>query len=126
MAEALSRARERRLSSGQRGYGREWREKIRPRVLRAHGIPKADWPKYDIDHRPAYAPEVEPDHNKYELVPMLRSEHSRKTSRFDGGFGNGRGPSGEGGIESSQPERGDRGVEASIAEDSKIIGGSDG
>ena len=60
-------------------------------MLRQNGIPKEDWHKYDVDHRPAYDPEVEPDHNRYTLVPMLRSDHSRKTAKEDGAFGRGGG-----------------------------------
>ena len=74
-----------------RGYGRAW-QKIRARVLTEAGIPREDWRLYDIDHRPAYNPAVEPDHTKYTLVPMLRSDHSRKTARADGGYGRRRAP----------------------------------
>lgn len=83
------RSRKRRPSSSKRGYGRAW-AKIRARVLREYGIPRERWPLYDVDHRPPYNPDVEPDHNKYTLVPMLRGEHSRKTIREDGGFGHNR------------------------------------
>lgn len=79
-----------RPSPSKRGYGREW-QRIRRQVLREHGIPKEDWPLYDVDHVPAYNPDVEPDHRKYTLVPRLRPEHSRKTAKHDGGFGNVRG-----------------------------------
>jgi hypothetical protein len=41
------------------------------------------WPEYDVDHNPPYNPDIEPDHRKYTLVPMLRSDHSRKTVRED-------------------------------------------
>jgi len=71
-----------RASAARRGYGVEWRS-IRERVLRAHGIPKELWSHYDVDHRPRYDPRIEPDHNRYELVPMLRSEHSHKTATHD-------------------------------------------
>lgn len=67
-----------RKSSAKRGYGREWR-RIREQVLTSHGIPPYDWGKYDVDHRPPYDPAVEPDHLKYELVPMLHEDHSKKT-----------------------------------------------
>ncbi len=97
-----------RPSASRRGYGRGW-QRIRARVLTASGIPQSDWPLYDVDHRPPYDPDVEPDHSKYELVPMLRSEHSRKTARQDGGFGNRRG---ERGVESSPAEGVDRGGKA--------------
>jgi len=73
--------------SYQRGADREWR-KIRIEVLRSHGIPQEDWPKYVIDHRPPYDPAIEPDHRNYTLVPMIRGKHSQKTNKFDGGWGN--------------------------------------
>lgn len=68
-------------------YGPEWK-RIRARVLRENGIPKNQWHLYNVDHRPTYNPAVEPDHNKYALVPMLKSDHSKKTASQDGGFGN--------------------------------------
>lgn len=70
-------------------YGRPWR-RIRSEVLAAHGIPRDQWHRYHVDHRPAYDPAIEPDHRKYDLVPMLAEEHNRKTAREDGGFGNSR------------------------------------
>lgn len=76
-----------RQSSAKRGYDRAWR-RIREQVLRQHDIPRSRWHLYDVDHRPRYNPAVEPDHTKYSLVPVLRSEHSRKTASIDGGFGN--------------------------------------
>lgn len=78
--------RNRRFSPSRRGYGNEWR-RIRAEVLRAHGVPRDEWPQWDVDHRPAYDPAVEPDHLKYTLVPMRHAEHSKKTARFDGAFG---------------------------------------
>lgn len=57
-------------------------------MLSAYGVPPREWHLYDVDHRPKYDAAREPDHRKYELVPMLRGEHSRKTARKDGGFGN--------------------------------------
>jgi hypothetical protein len=63
-----------------------WRA-VRAEVLRQHGIPEAEWPKWDVDHTPRYNPAIEPDHRKYTLTPMLHPEHSRKTSARDGGFG---------------------------------------
>lgn len=77
----------RRLSAARRGYGPEWK-KIRETVLAQHGIPKEEWPLYDVDHYPAYDASVEPDHHKYTLTPVLHGEHSRKTVLVDGGFGN--------------------------------------
>ena len=79
-------ARNVRPSSTERGYGREWQE-IRKEVLRAHGIPPNQWPKYQVDHQPRYNPAIEPNHRAYNLVPMLRENHSRKTAMEDGGFG---------------------------------------
>jgi hypothetical protein len=73
-----------------RGYGPAWRI-IRARVLSAAGIPSSEWHLYAVDHRPAYNPAIEPDHNRYALVPMLRGEHSRKTCIEDHGWGHGRG-----------------------------------
>ena len=75
-----------RPSASRRGYNAGWR-KVRARVLSAHGIPRDQWTRYDIDHSPAYNPAIEPDHSKYTLVPRLHGEHSRKTIREDGGFG---------------------------------------
>ncbi len=71
-----------RPSAARRGYGSEWR-KIRAEVLERAGIPRSEWTRYDVDHRPPYDPAVEPDHRKYRLVPMLHDEHSEKTSTFD-------------------------------------------
>ncbi len=76
-----------RQNAGERGYGAEWRA-IRAEVLTRHGIPRHQWHLYAVDHRPRYNKAIEPDHRKYELVPMLKSEHNRKTARDDGGFGN--------------------------------------
>ena len=76
-----------RPNPNQRGYGATWR-RVREKVLINAGIPRAEWGLYDVDHRPAYNPAIEPDHNKYTLVPMLHAEHSKKTAREDGGFGN--------------------------------------
>jgi hypothetical protein len=119
----MVRARDHRPSPAKRGYGREWREKIRPRVLREHGIPRDQWHLYDVDHNPPYDPDVEPDHIKYQLVPRLRPDHSRKTAREDGGFGN---PTRGGRVKTSASGRGDRGVQASIDGVSSTIGGSHG
>jgi hypothetical protein len=68
-----------RPSPSRRGYGRVWR-KIRQRVLDNYGIPREEQHRYDVDHRPPYDPEVEANHLAYDLVPMLRAEHSRKTA----------------------------------------------
>lgn len=73
-------------------YGSEWR-KIRKEVLFAYGISESEHHLYDVDHRPAYNAAIEPDHRKYELVPMLHANHSRKTATLDGAFGNPRGGS---------------------------------
>ena len=59
-------------------------------MLKQAGIPQTQWHLYDVDHRPAYNPDIEPDHNKYNLVPMLKADHSRKTATVDGGFRNGK------------------------------------
>lgn len=76
-----------RPSAARRGYGHGWKA-VRAEVLRAHGIPESQWRRYAVDHRPAYNPDIEPDHRKYQLTPMLLGAHSRKTIREDGGFGN--------------------------------------
>lgn len=78
-----------RKSAAKRGYDWRWR-KIRERVLMMAGIPKEQWPLWDVDHNPLYNPAVEPDHTKYQLIPRLHADHSRKTVQHDGGFGNGR------------------------------------
>ena len=77
-------------SPSSRGYDREWR-KIREEVLTRAGIPRKQWRFYDVDHNPPYDPRREPDHRKYTLVPRLHGEHSSKTNKYDGGFGNRRG-----------------------------------
>ena len=77
----------RRPTAAARGYDAQWR-KIRARVLANAGIPKSQWHLYDVDHTPPYDPTVEPDHLKYELVPILHAKHSKKTAKYDGGFGN--------------------------------------
>jgi len=77
-----------RPSAAKRGYGRYWREVVRPTVLREYGIPEDDWHLYEIDHDPPYNPEVDANHWNYTLTPLTHSEHGRKTSTHDGGFGN--------------------------------------
>jgi len=72
-----------RPSAASRGYGKAWRS-IRDEVLRKCGIPAEIWHLYDIHHEPAYNPAIEPDHRAYKLTPMLRSDHSRETSRARG------------------------------------------
>jgi hypothetical protein len=76
------KARENRPSRSKRGYNSEW-YRIRKEVLQQYGIPREMWPQYDVDHNPPYNPEIEPDHRKYTLVPMLRADHSRKTVNED-------------------------------------------
>ncbi|OQY32040.1 MAG: hypothetical protein B6241_12500 [Spirochaetaceae bacterium 4572_59] len=77
----------------------EWK-RIRIETLKAHNIPESQWKDYVIDHRPPYDPRVEPDHRNYTLVPMTRGEHSKKTNRYDGGWGNRKKSTGGGGIKS--------------------------
>ena len=67
-----------RAGSTARGYGYNW-QSIRARVLMQAGIPKELWPDYDVDHNPPYDARIEPDHNKYTLIPRLHAEHSVKT-----------------------------------------------
>lgn len=83
---------DKRPSSPRRGYGRDW-QKIRAEVLTKAKIPQNLWPLYDVDHNPPYDASIEPDHRKYMLIPRLHGEHSSKTNREDGGFGNRRGES---------------------------------
>ena len=105
----FTRSTDTRTSSSARGYGAKWRS-IRAKVLKNAGIPKEQWPLYDVDHNPPYNPAVEPNHLMYTLIPRLHSEHSRKTAKEDGGFG--RKASGEGGIESLGPSKIDRSGES--------------
>ncbi len=76
------KARENRPSRSKRGYNSEW-YRIRREVLEHYGIPREEWPLYDVDHNPPYNPAIEPDHRQYTLTPMLRAEHSRKTVNED-------------------------------------------
>lgn len=80
----VGRAPDLRPSSARRGYGPAWK-RIRARVLASAGIPRELWSEYDVDHEPAYDPDVEPDHLAYKLTPRLHGEHSKKTNREDGG-----------------------------------------
>jgi hypothetical protein len=68
------------------GYG-EWR-RVRAIVLGRAGIPQDQWSRYDVDHTPAYDPDRDPDHSHYTLTPRLHADHTAKTNREDGGFGN--------------------------------------
>ena len=36
-------------------------------------IPHERWNLFDVDHNPPYNPEIEPDHEKYELTAVLWS-----------------------------------------------------
>jgi hypothetical protein len=69
-----------RPSAATRGYDKAWR-RIRDSVLREAGIPKADWPLYDVHHTPDYDPAIEPDHRQYTLTPLLHTEHARETNK---------------------------------------------
>jgi hypothetical protein len=86
---AQERKPDRRPPSSKRGYNANWR-RIRERILKEAGIPKNEWHLYDVDHNPPYNPDIEPDHNRYELIPRLHGQHSSKTAKYDGGFGNAR------------------------------------
>ena len=81
---------ENRETPAKRGYDSVWR-KVRAEVLTEARIPKEDWKLYDVDHTPAYDKDVEPDHRRYTLTPMLKADHSRKTAKED----NPRGSSGK-------------------------------
>jgi hypothetical protein len=74
------RGRDDRPSSAKRGYDEEWR-RVRAETLTAFGIPRRDWPLYDVHHEPAYNPAMEPDHRKYRLTPLPHGDHSRETYR---------------------------------------------
>jgi len=72
-----------RPSAAARGYNKEW-QAIRVEVLRKHGVPKELWHLYDIHHDPPYNPKKEPNHRKYNLIPMIHNHHSRETARSRG------------------------------------------
>ncbi len=67
---------ENRPSSTRRGYDYYWYNVVRPHVLREYGIPKEDWPLWDVHHEPEYNPDVNPNHWDYTLTPMLHGKHS--------------------------------------------------
>lgn len=102
---AVSRMKDNRSSAARRGYGAEWR-RIREAVLGQAGIPRSEYSRYDVDHNPPYDPEREPDHRKYQLIPRLHADHSRKTVCEDGGWGKRRREGGA--VESLAPSRIDR------------------
>ena len=77
------RAVDRRPSAPARGYNHDW-NRVRTQVLRDAGIPKELWPKYDVHHSPEYDAQIEPDHRKYTLTPMLHGEHSAETGHSRG------------------------------------------
>jgi hypothetical protein len=68
-----------RPSSSRRGYDSSWAA-LRRRVLREWGIPKEEWPLWDVDHEPCFDPDIEPDHSAYKLPPRKHGEHSSKTN----------------------------------------------
>lgn len=76
------RPKDNRKPAFKRGYDHTWR-KVRSAVLTEYNIPKELWPLYDVDHNPPYDPRIEADHTKYELIPRLHAEHSRKTATED-------------------------------------------
>jgi 5-methylcytosine-specific restriction protein A len=114
------RQKDRRQSSTRRGYDRTWRA-TRERILLLYGIPRDRWPEYDVDHVPAYNPAIEPDHTKYQLIPRLHADHSRKTVREDGGWGRPKVQRGRG-DESLGPSRVDR-LDESCFHTTKMPGG---
>jgi hypothetical protein len=69
-----------RISAATRGYNAAWQH-IREETLRNYGIPKDEWPLYDLHHTPDYNPAIEPDHRKYTLTPLLHADHSRHTGK---------------------------------------------
>ena len=71
-------AHDNRPSAAARGYNNSW-QRIREEVLRNAGIPRAQWPLYDVHHAPDYNPSADPDHRHYTLTPMLHGDHSRHT-----------------------------------------------
>ena len=71
-----------RPSRSKRGYDSYW-YKVRQEVLQRSGIPREQWPLYDVDHNPPYNKDLEPDHRKYTLIPMLKADHSHKTATED-------------------------------------------
>lgn len=110
---------DRRESASRRGYGADWR-RIRERVLRDAGIPESEWHRYDVDHNPPYNPAIEPDHEKYQLIPRLHGDHSWKTASEDGGFGNRRRG---GAVKTSQPDRQNRVVQVYSSDVSSEVKG---
>jgi hypothetical protein len=76
------RDKERRGSSAQRGYDKHWQE-LRAQYFTAAGIPKSEWSRYRLHHRPRYDPNVDPVHEHYELTVMSEEQHNAITARED-------------------------------------------
>jgi hypothetical protein len=69
-----------RPTAARRGYDNNWK-RIREKVLIDAGIPQNERHLYDVHHTPDYNPEVESDHGRYKLTPMLHREHSKHTKK---------------------------------------------
>ena len=101
-ARGLARAQDTRLSSAKRGYGYEWQTRTRPYILRRDPIcvnpfnlPDHIVPSECVDHKiPREAGGTDAEDN---LQGMCLACHARKTAAEDGGFGNPRAGSHEGG-----------------------------
>jgi hypothetical protein len=73
---------ERRGSSTERGYDAHWNA-LRAQYFTAAGIPKSEWRRFRLHHRPRYDPSVDPVHEHYTLTVMTESEHNRVTAAED-------------------------------------------
>ncbi|MCG8453435.1 MAG: hypothetical protein MI717_09675 [Spirochaetales bacterium] len=65
----------------------EWK-RIRANVLSEYDIPQDEWHLYAVDHRKpdgsgGYDPTWSTNHEDYVLVPMLLTDHNRKTANQD-------------------------------------------
>ena len=77
-----------RPSPEERGYGYQWRKKLRPMVLRRRPIcatPGCNRPSEEVDH---IVPRSRGGDDSFEnLQGLCKMCHSRKTVQHDGGFG---------------------------------------
>jgi 5-methylcytosine-specific restriction protein A len=84
-----------RPTAAQRGYDSRW-QATRKRYLLAHPTcqhPGCTEPATDVDHIDGLGPLAPRGHDESNLQAMCRPHHTRKTNRFDGGYGNPRRPS---------------------------------